>query len=66
MSADVKGGGFTGSSMGGIGGYGGNRGATGMGSHLQSAGLGKITLFNASLFSYFSQKMEIYLYHLYP
>ena len=27
--------------MGGIGGYGGNRGTSGMGSHLQSAGLGK-------------------------
>jgi len=40
VSADVKGGGFSGSSMGGIGGYGGNRGASGMGSHLQSAGLG--------------------------
>lgn len=42
MSADVKGGGFSGSSFGGIGGYGGNRGASGMGGHLQSAGLGKI------------------------
>ena len=42
MSADVKGGGFSGSSLGGIGGYGGNRGASGMGGHLQSAGLGKI------------------------
>ena len=32
--------------MGGIGGYGGNRGASGMGSHLQSAGLGKTKSFS--------------------
>ena len=32
--------------MGGIGGYGGNRGTSGMGSHLQSAGLGKTETFS--------------------
>ena len=41
VSADVKGGGFSGAAIGGIGGFGGSRGAAGIGSHLQSAGLGK-------------------------
>ena len=54
VSAETKGGGFSGSSVGGggIGGYGGiGRGSSGIGSHLHSAGLGResreITLRNA-------------------
>jgi hypothetical protein len=45
--------------MGGIGGFGGNRGATGIGSHLQSAGLGKSFLNYSKITSLLGDDLKI-------